>query len=375
MSEILELTIDDLARAGAGVGRDPEGRAVFVPFTAPGDRVRAEVVEDRPRWRRARLVEVVEPAPGRVEPRCAVFGRCGGCQWQHLPYEAQWARKVRGLGEALHRAGVTVPGEIGQLPATEPWGYRNRIQLRGEGEALGFLASGSDQRVDIDDCPIARPEVLAALPRVRQRGAAKGRPFKVEVEVLADGEVREVWDSPHGQAGFRQVHDGQNARLVAWVEARVPAGREVLDLFGGAGNLSRGLAGAAREVHVVDTGAPTERPPGTPSNLRFHRQDVAGWLAGRLRGRKPSRRAGPGPVALLDPPRAGLGKRGPKLVDALVRLGVEDVVLVGCDPDSFARDLGRLTRAGYQLVEVAALDLAPQTPHLESLGRLVHTGT
>src|SRR5580704_6655799 len=99
--EILELEITDLARAGAGVARDPSGRVVFVPLTAPGDRVRAQVVDADKRYAQAILLEVLKPSPLRAQAPCTVFGRCGGCQWQHISYELQWKTKRGGVLHAL----------------------------------------------------------------------------------------------------------------------------------------------------------------------------------------------------------------------------------------------------------------------------------
>src|SRR5215210_4196095 len=116
-----EITLDitDLSRGGAGIGRDSDGRAVFVPLTAPGDRVRARITEEKKRFAHAELLEVLTPSPERQAPRCAVFGRCGGCQWQHLPYELQWRTKVNGVRHALERVQVTSPVEWEEFPAEE----------------------------------------------------------------------------------------------------------------------------------------------------------------------------------------------------------------------------------------------------------------
>ncbi|MGZ3699111.1 MAG: class I SAM-dependent RNA methyltransferase, partial [Bdellovibrionota bacterium] len=240
--EILEIRIADLSRGGAGVGRDASGRAIFVPLTAPGDLARVEIVGTEKRYAQARLLELLESSPERREPRCRVFGRCGGCQWQHLDYSLQWRTKVSGVRHALTRVQVPLAGPLSEFPAERIFEYRNRVQLRGQGRELGFYAAGSNEVVPIERCEIARPEINAALDAVRAEGAKLARPFKVEVEVLADTKIRSTWNSAHAASGFRQVHDEQNELLKKWVSERIPDGALVLDLYGGQGNLTRGLA-------------------------------------------------------------------------------------------------------------------------------------
>jgi tRNA/tmRNA/rRNA uracil-C5-methylase (TrmA/RlmC/RlmD family) len=217
--------------------------------------------------------------------------------------------------------------------------------------------------VAITHCPIARPEINADLAGAAAEGARLPEAYKVELEALPDGSVRRTWNAPHGAAGFRQVHDEQNAKLQRWVAAHASPGRVLLDLFGGAGNLSLGLAARMREVHCVDTGAPAAAPAGTPANFRFHRSAVLPWL---LR-RQPF--DGPG-TAILDPPRDGLDRDASEIAARLEKLGVDEIVAVGCDADPWARDLARFARRGWQLREAAAIDFFPQTHHVESVAFL-----
>lgn len=378
------LAIQDLARGGAGVARDESGRVVFVPFTAPGDEVRARIIETKKNYAQAELVEIIKPSPHRQTPPCPVFGRCGGCQWQHLPYELQWKTKFQGALHALARVGIEKPsreGWVEELPAERIWEYRNRVQLRGLGDELGFFAAGTNQRVPVDRCPIARPEINAAWGETREEGRRFDQPYKVEVEVLPDGTIRRSWNSRHGAQGFRQVHDEQNEKLKRWVASALTPGREVLDLFGGAGNLSLGLAqgpALAVGVHCVDLGAPTGDVArelaagwgGAPGGFAFHREPVVRWLVKKASNAQ--RRAQPAaPLSvILDPPREGLGADFTAIASALEALGAREIVAVGCDPDAWARDLSRFAKRGWKLERAAILDLFPQTPHVESIARL-----
>ena len=134
----LVTTITDLSRSGAGVGRDSEGRALFVPFSAPGDVVKVKLQKVKRRYAEAELLELIEPSPVRVTPHCPVFTRCGGCQWQHIPYELQWQTKEAGVRESLRLAKINVPQIWEGFPAQNAWEYRNRIQLRGDGSTIGY---------------------------------------------------------------------------------------------------------------------------------------------------------------------------------------------------------------------------------------------
>lgn len=367
-SPLLEIEIADLARGGAGVGKAPDGRAIFVPLTAPGDRVRVRIVKADKRYATAELVELQRPSEIRVTPRCPVFGRCGGCEWQHLPYEFQWKTKVGGIAHALKRVGFTELPKIEELPATGvEWNYRNRVQMRGIDGQAGFFGRKSREMVAVERCDIARPEINAVLAEVRAEGARLPREYKVEVEVLENGEIRKSWNARHAAGGFRQVHDSQNVRLQAWVASAIPDGAVVLDLYGGAGNLTLGLAARVGRVECVDVGAPKSPPAGTPPNYRYHRMPVARWL--KQRG-GPANSAAPGTHAILDPPREGIAEDFAVVAEGLARQGVRELVLVGCDVDAWARDLSRFSKKGWKPVRLGALDLFPQTHHVESLAVL-----
>ncbi|MDR3606069.1 MAG: TRAM domain-containing protein [Oligoflexia bacterium] len=363
--ESIILEIHDLARGGSGVARADDGRVVFVPFTAPGDQIRARITKNEKRYAHAELVEILRPSPTRQKPPCQVFGKCGGCQWQHLPYELQWKTKVSGVANVLNRAGIRFPA-LEELPAERIWGYRNRIQLRGKDQTIGFLASSSHQLIPIERCEIARPEINSALPQLRKAGAERGGEYKVEIEVLENGETREAWDREHAALGFRQVHDEQNEKLRAWIKARLmETDGNVYDLFGGSGNLSLQYAVQApsAEIHCVDMGAPGSRPAGAPENIHFHRESSAKWLF------RQSLRPGKW-VAIIDPPREGLAHDHGKIADSLERLGVSGIAAIGCDVDSWVRDLSNWVKRGWIPKRGAILDLFPQTPHVESLAWL-----
>lgn len=375
-AKILEnLLVNDLSRGGNGVARE-ERRVIFLPLTMKGDVVTARIISEDKRFATAEVVEITSPSPDRVTPRCAVFGKCGGCTWQHVPYEKQWQTKRDGVLHALSRTAVTLEGvTLKEFPAENPWNYRNRIQLRANATtSLGFYARRSKDLVAIDRCEIAREELNALLPELREEAKKKlgsNSEIKVEVEVLPDGSTRRVWNSRHGSMGFRQVNDEQNEKLREYVRDSLTEGAHVFDLFGGSGNFTYDDASRYEWVDCVDLGSPEGGFDGQPENFRFFKSDVARWLDRRaVEFEKGYFEPKAALEVILDPPREGLSDSPGKIISALDTLDARKIIAIGCDADSWARDLSRLTKAGWKLSEAAVFDLFPQTPHIESVAVL-----
>ncbi len=363
MALLLEITA--LSRAGAGVGRDLSGRVIFVPFTAPGDTVQVEIVAEEKRYAEGKLLEIVKPSPQRVNPPCPVFGRCGGCEWQHLPYELQWDTKKGGVLHALERVNVSAPPIFTEIPAEQIWEYRNRLQLRGFRHEIGFYGRRSKKLVPIEKCHIARPELNAWLEDVKAEGFERKREYKAELEVFPDGVVTVAWNSSHSAQGFRQVHDEQNKKLQAWVAEHLSGGPLLLDLYGGSGNLSLGIAERFQEVQCVDFSSPLQSPPHIP-HFHFQRSAVLPWLERE----QENLRKFPAMDLILDPPREGLGPELVPILEILNHLPVRRLLLIGCEADSWARAVSRFVRHGWSLSQAGALDFFPQTHHVEALAIL-----
>jgi 23S rRNA (uracil1939-C5)-methyltransferase len=377
--EPVELRIDSLAAGGDGVARLPDGRAVFVPFSAPGDRIRAEIVESRARFARARVVELLEPGPARVDPVCPAFGSCGGCAWQHVSYAAQLEAKRAILVEALRRiGGIEAPCVPPVLPSPRAYGYRGRSRVRVERGRVGYLRRRSHALCAVGRCPVLVPALedrlreLAAHPPAEDgewelaagaggvRAAPLGAPGAPRIELEAAG---------HRIAVSSGVFAQSNALLLAELVARVGAaagrGRLAIELFAGAGLLTVGLA--ARFEHVVAV----ESHPAALRDLRENlaRAGIAGVeVVGERVERAARRLAGRRPDALvLDPPRRGV-PRG--TAAELVAIEPKRIVYLACDAATLARDLAELCARGFGLRALEAIDLFPQTPHVEALATL-----
>jgi 23S rRNA (uracil1939-C5)-methyltransferase len=184
ISPKIDVTIERLVYGGEGLAHH-EGSTVFVPFVLPGERVSAELVEEKKKFIRARLQQVLKPSSQRTAPLCPYFTACGGCDYQHVPCDSQLTYKVEILRETLRRLGkIDWPGDI-KTHAAEPWGYRNRAQWKVRsltstgGDAspadsadtaleIGYFRANSTSLCAVDDCPILSPVLLKTLLSLRR---------------------------------------------------------------------------------------------------------------------------------------------------------------------------------------------------------------
>ena len=393
------ISIHALAAGGDGVGRDPDGRAVFVAATAPGDQVRARIVESHARWARGELVTIEAPGPGRIEPACAHFAarRCGGCDWAHVDAATQHAAKhavVVGAVRRLIAAGATVAPLVTPEPA---WGWRRRVRLASTATALGLHAPRSHEVTDLDACPQQAPAVVAAVTAVRAARGALGlgvgevhvaagphgahvvidAPCRGEAAaalVGAGGIVGVRWGGGHAGATTVLLEDGLPVAadefaqagaagnralrsLVIEAAALVP-GIRVLELYAGNGNLTRDLVATGAVVTATDLALPRHHAaPGA----RFVAGPAAEVMAAERRG------GAAWELIVLDPPRTGARE----VIDAIAASGAARVVYVSCDPATFARDGERLIAAGWRPGTITPIDLMPQTAHVELVATFV----
>jgi 23S rRNA (uracil1939-C5)-methyltransferase len=406
------VVIESLAAGGDGVGHLPDGMAVFVPRTAPGDRVRVADVRRHRRYARAVVRQVLEPGPGRVEPSCVHFARdgCGGCQWQHLSAEAQAEAKRRIVGDALRRLGGLAVEDPPLLASPRAYGYRATITLavrwQGAAPVVGFHDGERTERVfPLERCEVAREELralysalrpaLGALPRgadvrLKLRAARDGTLHAVALggdgewtgaprlatAAAAAGGAATVWWQPAGGAArrlagpagdrgalaFEQVNAEVAAALLAAIVESVPArARRVLDLYAGTGEAGLALAGPSREVVSVEL---DRAAAGYAERQARHAASRLEVLTGRVEDLIEDLL--PADVVVANPPRPGLA---PAVADALANRPPERLLYVSCDPATLARDLRRLG-AGPERLRLRCFDMFPQTSHVETLAVL-----
>ena len=448
------LTIEKLIYGGDGLSRLPDtlgsdesrsrGKAVFVPFVLAGEKIEAELTEQKPGFARARPNAIVEPSPHRVQPSCPHFTRCGGCHYQHASYEHQVEIKKEILRESLRRtAKLELPFDI-EVHPSHPWNYRNRSRLQvqvGPQFSAGYFKLASHDLLPVEECPISSPLINRGIAALWQDGRAGKVPEGVrEIEFFANAddtqllvdvgcarearrasvrtwaeEFRAAHPEVAGVVAFREPNPGDRKAgapeilVVAGSQSltyqtqraayRVSAGsffqtnrhltdelvkivtdgqsgKLALDLYSGAGLFSTVLARDFHHIVSVESSqtSSADLSYNQPSNGEAVQATTEQYLAHS----ENSGRVGKGIIlppilnkpdlAVVDPPRSGLGERVARL---LTTLGAPRVVYVSCDPATLARDLVTLLAGGYRVEQVHLVDLFPQTYHLESVVHLV----
>ncbi len=427
MPNPIDVRIEKLIYGGEGLAHH-EGQTVFVPFVLPDESVSIEPMEKRKKFIRGRVAQIKTPSADRAAAPCPYFGVCGGCNYQHIPYELQLQYKAEILRETLSRLGrVHWDGPI--VPhASPPFGYRNRVQWKiGSDErgspAIGYFQAGTQKLCAIEQCPIASPglnDTLGAIANLLETGklpaglreieafadhdddrlllnlgvdAANGASAEMDAlfrsalpsaETLLIHDRRtdnfELFGPGHisyrvgehsyriGHLSFFQVNRFLLDDMVRAVIGEM-RGRLALDLFAGVGLFSLPLANRFERVIAVESNAAAARD--LEANLQ-----ASGAASPNLRHmtveafleqwqERPD-------LVVLDPPRTGVAARA---LARLIKIAPQEIVYLSCDPATLARDLGALAGDAqnprdYRISEVHLVDIFPQTYHIEALVRL-----
>ncbi len=398
-----ELTLDEMAHGGSAIGHHA-GRAIFVPYAIPGERIAARITDDRTRYAFAEGVTLLDPSPHRVTPRCGHFGpgRCGGCHFQHIDYAAQLDYKRAIVIDQFKRIGgfanVTVHPAI---PSPDEWSYRHHATFHvDDGGNLCYIGTDNSTLIPVEECPIIRPELLdllneldfediAELERVRLQSGSDGDLMVIlstkddqapELEVnmpvsinflLSDNEPVNLIGSSnlsytvHGRrfrvtaGGFFQVNLPQADKLVDLVLDRLnlQGGETVLDLYAGVGLFTAFLAERASLVTSIESYPPAV----TDADENLADLDNVDLIEGSVEDVL-SELEDAYDAVVIDPPRTGVE---PVVIDILDALGPRTIVYVSCEPATLARDAKRLAAKGFRLVDVQPVDMFPQTYHIE----------
>ncbi len=361
-----------------------DGWVVFVPFALPGELVRCRIFRNHKNYSNADLVTVLEPSPDRVPAPCPLFGTCGGCQYQHLDYPKQVEWKRRQVEELLrHMARIEHP-VLPVIASPRQYGYRSKITPHfhkpkgGEIGAIGFLRAGTrNAMVDVEQCPIAMPQLNEQLTVVRARARENQGAFKDGATLLMRAAVNGVQTRADEisveqvgavkfefQAGdFFQNNPFILADFVGYAvaQARASGARFLVDAYCGSGLFGISAAHAFEEVIGVEISESAVRKAAHNAeingltNCRFLAAD-----AGEIFKSVPH--PGTETVVIIDPPRAGCS---PEFLQQLFAFGPRRVVYISCNPATQMRDLVLFQEAGFELHTVQPFDLFPQTKHLE----------
>jgi 23S rRNA (uracil1939-C5)-methyltransferase len=419
----MEVKIEKLIYGGEGLAHQ-DGHTVFVPYVLPEEVVRVREVERKKKFVRGRVQQIVTPSPGRVAAPCPHFTICGGCHYQHIPYDAQLDYKSAILRETLSRLGrVAWEGPIHTHPSP-PYGYRNRAQWKirpaGGRQAIGYFQSASTALCPVEQCPILSPRLEAVLSGLRALLAGNDLPATLrEVEafvdaadekVLLNGALESFSVSPASLAetlreklpgvetillndmsrerfelfgpGYLTYRVGDtNCRvghlsffqsnrflLEEFVQAVLAdaEGKLALDLFAGVGLFTIPLARRFQRVVAVESNAASARD----LDANISAAGVAAQTANVPVEKLLHDWQETPDFIVLDPPRAGVPAEA---VQRIVALAPPRVHYVSCDPATLARDLPSFLAGGFNIEQIHLFDMFPQTFHIETLVKLVRT--
>ncbi|MBX9768473.1 MAG: hypothetical protein K2X47_14460, partial [Bdellovibrionales bacterium] len=338
---------------------------VFTPFVAPGDRIRARIVESKKNFARAELVEVLSPGPERIPAPCPVFGACGGCQWQHLGLETQRKTKVQLVQEAFSRSGLWT-GEVNAcLGSPSGWNYRRRVQFKIKNGHIGFFERRSHRLADVANCAIAHPKINEELATLRQNPPDYE---SVELEVFQDQSVGRSVDQIQGmEFGFSQINAEVNTQMINWALGHIKTWKiqRLFDLYAGRGNFTIPLANQIPELSLTGVELNSKaveharKISGPFPNISWVCSDVLSFLSEKHHVEADDL------GILLDPPRSGVDERE---IPKLAALNPKHILWIGCDLQNLVRDLRRFqsVAAHFSIQEVQPFDMFPQTFHIET---------
>jgi 23S rRNA (uracil1939-C5)-methyltransferase len=357
---------------------------MFVDLAVPGDRLNVRLREVKGKIAFAEIESIIERAPSRIEPACPYVGVCGGCNFQQMTYAAQHDAKIGIIRDCLHRIGkFEYESEIPVIASPAEFQYRLRAQwhIDGRTQQIGYYRRNSRNLIAIDHCPILAPELDDTLQRVRNEvDWTSFWPDNGAIDAACGDDGSSSVDSP--ELGLRAERisidaagekftfaadvffQGNKYLIDKLIETAIgdARGGMALDLYSGVGLFTLPLARRFEKVIAVEEYGPA---------IAYARENVAAMTNIDIVERPVSRflaqySAGAVDFALLDPPRQGTEK---KTVLDLIRIRPESVSYVSCDPSVLARDLRRFLDAGYKVDSITAIDLFPQTHHVETVVR------
>ncbi len=390
VGDALDVSIEKIIPNGFGLAF-AENLTVFVPLAAKGDRVLAKIHQLKGKTAFAEIVEILEPSAERIEPPCPYFGRCGGCDFQQMNYEAQLSAKAAIVGDSLSRIGrIKLETDIYVVPSPREFGYRGRAQWHVDTRErkIGYFQRNSHTVIDVEICPILDGKLQATLTELRETvewesfwsnvveiEAAGGNQSETDVSIFSAEIIEPTEEISFTAAGNKYFYDATtffqgNPFLIEELIAKAingASGETALDLYCGVGLFTLPLAKKFEKVIGVEGNkqavdfARKNLAGANLANAKITCENISDFLAENANDLKKI------DFILLDPPRAGAEK---EIIEGIIRIKPAEISYVSCDPSTLARDLRVLCDNNYLIDSIVALDLFPQTHHIETVVRL-----
>jgi len=390
VGDALDVSIEKIIPNGFGLAF-AENLTVFVPLAAKGDRVLAKIHQLKGKTAFAEIVEILEPSAERIEPPCPYFGRCGGCNFQQMNYEAQLSAKAAIVGDSLSRIGkIKLETAIPVIPSPREFGYRGRAQWHVDTRErkIGYFQRNSHTVIDVEICPILDGKLQATLTELRETvewesfwsnvveiEAAGGNKSETDVSIFSAEIIEPTEEISFTAAGNKYFYDATtffqgNPFLIEELIAKAingASGETALDLYCGVGLFTLPLAKKFEKVIGVEGNeqavdfARKNLAGANLANAKITCENISDFLAENANDLKKI------DFILLDPPRAGAEK---EIIEGIIRIKPAEISYVSCDPSTLARDLRVLCDNNYLIDSIVALDLFPQTHHIETVVRL-----
>ncbi len=425
----MKLQIDKLVYGGKGIGKI-SGRTFFVPYVVPGDVVEVKETLRKSGYSEAEVIRVLKRGKGRVKPKCPYFGKCGGCDWQHIDYQLQVEFKREILEENLQKIGkIRKPNIDEVIPSPNMWGYRNRAQFKYKDGKFGFFSKGSHEVVDINHCPILKDDIANAIPGLKDLvQKLPSKPSEVHVYSSSTGEVilklvysgkfkklelsvEDIGDitglNVIGFGIYKQSNNSYPERIkffgrdftyeeVGKFRFRVSADSFFQVNRFQVGNLIKKVSKGASEYQyliaadlycgvgtlTIPVGRYVHRAFGIEASFSavsdaLYNKDINGLRNITFYCRETEEglsilKEGNPDLVIVDPPRSGLSQRIIKEISKLSRL--KRIIYVSCNPSTLARDVSLFYQNGVIMERASVIDMFPQTYHIETIAFLRKVG-
>jgi 23S rRNA (uracil1939-C5)-methyltransferase len=384
------VVIEQIVAGGYGLTRRSDGKRLLVAGAAVGEKCIVSLEHEYKDYATGIVVEVLTKSTERIDPKCEIFGECGGCQLQHISYKNQILAKEEIVRDTFSRIGeFENPNIYPMVAAVNPWAYRNHVRFstgKLYGDA-GFVPRTRRGLVKVNECPVAVPWINDQIPDLQGKVAnlhqVQLRHSDATNESLINPKIEQIQTASGqsfyheelagfhfriSQSSFFQVNSMQAENLVRLVSDALPNEAELLvDAYAGVGTFAVIFSSRFRLVVAI------EESHGAVKDAEFNVREFPniGIQKGKVENVLPNlgERAD---ALILDPPRVGCA---PAVLDSIILNAPNCLVYVSCDPATLARDLAKLMQNGFRLDYVTPIDMFPQTAHIECVAKLTFSGT